>query len=138
MYWSSVGSGVASASATARSIRASASDAASRSASASHSPRRSRYARRRGSGSRLAPLLDLVGRLVAARVVGGGVGADAIGQRLDKRRSLARARALDGPVADAAYTASASLPSTSTPVTPCASPFWASVSLRRSAARAAR
>ena len=39
----------------------------------------------------LAPLVDLVGRLVAARIVGGRVRADAIRQRLDQRRAHAAA-----------------------------------------------
>src|SRR5918911_1100027 len=46
-----------------------------------------------------APVLDLLGRLVAPRVVRGGVRADAVRQRLDQCRPLAAPRAFDRPVA---------------------------------------
>src|SRR5919201_4746067 len=46
------------------------------------------------------PVFDLVGRLVAPRVVSRGVRTDAIGKRLHERRPVAASGALDGPLAD--------------------------------------
>src|ERR671931_169306 len=46
-----------------------------------------------------APLGDLLGRLVAARIVCGGMRADAIRECLDQRWSFAGSRALDSPLA---------------------------------------
>ena len=64
-----------------------------------------------------SPLVDFVARPVPAGIVGGGVRADAVGDRLDQGRTVpVRAR----PTASGAarYTAERSLPSTSTPGMP--------------------
>ena len=71
--------------------------------------------------------LDLGGVSVAARVVGGGVVAEAIAQALDEARALSLPCPLDGR-STRSRTATTSLPSTCSPGIPAAMAFCARVS----------
>ena len=81
-------------------------------------PRRRGSSRMRLSGSRPCHDATSSSASVAAGVVGGGVVAEAVGDRLDQGGAVARAGPAPAPRVAATYTASTSLPSTWTPGMP--------------------